>query len=86
MVKNRTSKTNQISWYISRRNLPWNFQVSQIKSKLSRSSGLLVKLRYYVKPDLLRTVYLAIFRSILRYGIQVWGQNRNQAIKDIGKI
>ena len=49
------------------------------------SSGLLAKLRYYVKPDLLRAVYFAIFDSILRYRIQVWGQNRNQAIKDIEK-
>ena len=53
---------------------------------MSRSSGLLAKLRYYVKPDLLWTVYFAISDSILRYGIQVWGQNRNQAIKDIEKI
>ena len=50
------------------------------------SSGLPVKLRYYVKPDLLRFIYFAIFDSILRQRIQVWGQNRNQAIKDVEKI
>ena len=66
--------------------LTWNFQISQIKNIMSRSSGLLAKLRYYVKPGLLRTVYFAVFNSILRYGIQVWEQNRNQAIKDIEKI
>ena len=53
---------------------------------MSRSSDLLAKLRNYVKADLLRTVYFSIFDSILRYGIQVWGQKRNQAIKDIEKI
>ena len=53
---------------------------------MSRSSGLPGKLRYYVKPDLLRTVYSVIFDSILRYGIQVLGQNKNQAIKDDEKI
>ena len=52
---------------------------------MSRSIGLPVKLRYSVKPDLLWTVYFVIFDSILRYRIQVWGQNRNQAIKDIEK-
>ena len=51
--------------------LTWNFQINQIKSKLRRRSGLLAKLKYYVKPDLLRTVYFAIFDSILKYGIQV---------------
>ena len=53
---------------------------------MSRSSGLLARLRYCVKLDFLRTVYFAIFDSILRYGIQVGGQNRNQVIKDIEKI
>ena len=66
--------------------LTCNFQISQIKSKWSRISGLLSRLGYYVKSDLLQTVYFAIFDSILRYGIQVWGQSRNQGIKDIEKI
>ena len=53
---------------------------------MRRIGGLLAKLRYYVKPDLLQTVYFAFFDSILRYGIQVLGQNRSEAIKDIEKI
>ena len=61
--------------------LTWNFQLDQLKSKLSKSCGLLAKLRY-----LLRTVYFAIFNSILRYEIQVWGQHRNQTIKETEQI
>ena len=38
----------------------WKFQTEQIKQKLSWSCGLLAKLRYYNKPDLLRAVYFAI--------------------------
>ena len=53
---------------------------------MSRSSGLLAKLRYYVNSCLLRTVYFAIFDSIVRYGIQDWRQNKYQAIKDIETI
>ena len=68
------------------KHLTWNFQLDQIKSKLSRSCGLLAKLRYFAKTDLLRTVYFAIFDSILRYAIQVWGQNRNQTMKEIEQI
>ena len=41
--------------------LTWKFQTGQIKSKLSRNCGLPAKLRYCIKPDLLRTVYFAIF-------------------------
>ena len=35
---------------------------------------------------LFTTVYFATFDSILRYGIQIWGQHRNQATKEIEKI
>ena len=35
---------------------------------------------------MLKTVYFGIFDSILRYGIQIWGQHRNPAIKEIEKI
>ena len=74
-------------WYISRQTPEiFKFQISQVQSKVRISSGLLAKLKYYLKSDLLRTVYFAIFDSILRYGIQVQVQNRNQAIKDIEKI
>ena len=77
-------QTKYLGIYLDK-HLTWHFQISQIESKFSRSSGLLAKLRYYVKSDLSLTVYFAIFDSILRYGIQVLGQNRNQAIKDFEK-
>ena len=66
--------------------LTWNFQLDQIQRKLSGSCDLLAKLRYFVKTDLLRTVYFAIFVSIFRYAIQVWGQPRNQRIKENKQI
>ena len=47
------------------------------------SCGLLAKLRYYVKLDLLRTVYFAVFHSIMRYGLQVWDQNKSTTFKEI---
>ena len=75
-------QTKYLGIYLDK-HLTWNFQISKTKSKLSRSSGLLAKLRYYVKSNLLGTVYFAIFDSIWRYEIQVWGQNRNQAIEGI---
>lgn len=68
--------------------LTWNCQI-QIKSKISRSSGLLDKLKCFVKMDVLKAVYFAIFDSILdsqRYGIQVWVEHRNQTIKDIENV
>ena len=66
--------------------LTWNFQLIQIKAKLSRSCGLLAKLRYHVKTELLRAVYFATNNSVLRYAVQVWGQHKNQTIKEIEKL
>ena len=39
-----------------------------VKLKLSITNGLLAKLRHYVNPTLLRTMYYAIFEPHLQYG------------------
>ena len=43
-------------------------------------------MRYYVLPDLLRTVYYAIFDSYLQYGCQIWGQNKNTGTNKISAL
>ena len=63
-----------------------NFQLDQIKTKLSRTCGLLAKLRYFAKTELLRTAYFAIFYSIFRSAIQVWVHHRNHTTKAIEEI
>ena len=82
---NETKQTKYLGIYLDE-DLTWEFQLKQIKTKLSRSCVLLAKLRYYVKTDLLRTVYFAIFDSVIRYAIQVWGLHNNQAINEIEKL
>ena len=82
--KNTRNKAKYLGIYLDE-HLTWNFQLNQIKTKQCRSYGLLAKLRYD-KIERLRTVYFAIFDSVLRYAIQVWGQHRNQTIKEIEKL
>ena len=41
--------------------LTWNFQISQTKITLSRNSGLLPKLKYYVIPGLFILQFLIQF-------------------------
>ena len=38
------------------------------------------------QTELFRTVYFTIFDSVLRYAVQVWGQHRDQKIKEIEKL
>ena len=82
---NTVNKAKYLGIYFDE-HLTWNFQLNQIKTKLSRSCGLLAKLRYHVKIELLRTVYFAIFDSVFSYAVQVWGKHRNQTINEIEKL
>ena len=66
--------------------LNWKTHYTILRSKLERSIGLLAKLRYFVSTNLLRTVYYAIFYSYLRYGCQVWGQNKNVSTNEISAL
>ena len=36
---------------------------------------MLAKIRYYVSPQELKSIYHAIFSSHMTYGVQIWGQN-----------
>ena len=82
---NEVKKTKYLGIYLDE-HLTWNFQLNQIKTKLSRICGLLAKLRYHVKTELIRTVHFAIFDPVLRYAVQVWAQHRNEVIKEIKKL
>ena len=58
-------------------NLNWKKHVSILSSKLRRANGALAKLRHFVPPKTLISVYHAIFNSHLNYGNQIWCQNQN---------
>ena len=51
--------------------LTFKNHMDTVKLKLNRANGLLAKLRHYVNPILLRTIYYAIFESHLQYGCQL---------------
>ena len=48
----------------------------KLRKKLSRSIGLLSKVRYYVPKHLLRTIYHSILNSHLISTCEIWGQNQ----------
>ena len=60
---NTVNKAKYLGIYLDKY-LTWNFQLNQIKIKLSRSCGLLAKLRYNVKTELLRAAY---FQFLTQY-------------------
>ena len=66
--------------------LTFKNHMDTVKLKLHPTNGLLAKLRHYVNPILLRTIYYAMFESHLWYGCQLWGQTQTQVLQIIEKI
>ena len=66
--------------------LSWSYHVKSLVPKLSRANGMLAKIRHYVTKESLRSIYFAIFGSIMNYGAHVWGQDRTQNVKRIMKL
>ena len=80
-----SSYIKYLGLYIDK-HLDWSFHSDIISSKLSRAVGMLAKLRHYVDNDQLRSVYFAIFSSLMTYGSIIWGQTQNSAVRRIENI
>ena len=60
--------------------LNWCFHTDLLSTKLSRSIGMLSKIRHYVSKDTLRMIYFGIFSSQLVYASQIWAQTQNRHV------
>ena len=47
---------------------------------------MLSKIRHYVNSSVLRSIYFAIFSSVLNYGSIIWGQRSTSSIKRLESI
>ena len=56
-------------------NLSWSFHINYISTKVSKSVGLITKLRHFVPQETLITLYWALIHPYLNYGIEIWGQS-----------
>ena len=64
-------------------NLNWKEHISNVTKKISRSVGIICKLRLCMNRSLLRTLYYTLVFSHLNYGIRPWGF---PCKKDLDKI
>jgi len=49
--------------------LNWKPQIEKLVTQLSKSCGMLVKLKHYTNISVLKSVYFALFHSYLTYSI-----------------
>jgi len=52
--------------------LVWKSQIENLVTQLSKSSGILYKLKYYTNISLLKSLYFALFHSYLTYSVLNW--------------
>ena len=63
--------------------LTFKHHINKLVKKISRGIGILYKLKPFVIPKIIKSVYYAIIYLFLLYGITVWGSAFNTYITDI---
>ena len=66
-------------------NLNWHSHVMELGNKLSRTNGVLSRLKNFIPASVLITIYNALFLSHLNYGITCWGFNNCSRITHLQK-
>ena len=66
--------------------LNWSHHMDSLCTKLSRAVGMLSKIRHYVNENELRSIYFAIFNSLLSYCSIVWGQSNTKNLRRVQNI
>ena len=56
------------------KNLSWKIHIDNVATKLSKTVGLIAKLRHFFPQHTLLNIYRALILPYLSYGLIVWGQ------------
>ena len=56
------------------KNLSWKIHIDNVAAKLSKTVGLIAKLRHFAPQHTLLNIYRALILPYLSYGLIVWGQ------------
>ena len=59
----------------------WKAHIDKLATRLSKYSGILSKLKKYLPPYILRTLYCSLVQSHLNYAILTWGYSCNRLEK-----
>ena len=57
--------------------LTWQIHIDSLSKKISRSIGLLYKIRPFVNKNILKMLYYSLIFSHLSYAIEIWGSAVN---------
>ena len=63
--------------------LSWKPHIDYISNKISRTVGILSKLRHSLLHDILLKMYKSLLQPLLLYGISIWGQASKKVQKKL---
>ena len=55
--------------------LTWEKHCQEVSNKVSRTTGILGRLKNFLPSSALKTIYDSLFMSHVQYGLEVWGGN-----------
>ena len=64
-------------------NLTWKHHISHIASKISKTIGVIARLRHFLPTQTLIQIYNSLILPYLSYGLMVWGQASKRHINKI---
>ena len=67
-------------------NLNWKSHVSNLVTKLSRSVGMMFKLRHYLNKNARMMVFNSLFLTHVRYGILCWGRANKTTLQPLTRL
>ena len=66
--------------------LTFKSHITHLESKLSRSVGIIVRLRHYLPISFLLTIYYALIQSQLLYGLPIWASTYQTYLTKLRKL
>jgi len=63
--------------------LTWKYHINELRKKLSKSIGIICKMKNLAPLRVLNPLYYALFHSHLNYGICVWGNASENLLQPI---
>jgi hypothetical protein len=63
------------------KNLKWKAHIDNISKKMSKTIGIMNRLKNFLPPEVLRIIYNSLILSYLNYGLIIWGGKANKLEK-----
>ncbi len=64
-------------------NLTWKYHIDNIASKISKTIGIITRLRHFVPLSTLQNIYRCLILPYISYGIAVWGKAAKKYLNKI---